>query len=144
MAARIYIVRHGETDENRTGIIQGQLDTQLNAAGVQQAHLVAEALKDVPFAMAFSSDLGRAVKVGGLVVLKTRRGSWRCLQTAEAIMTHHPDVPLTRQSSLRERVGASSHEGVFQMLMSCAVHGGPAGKEDYKGPGHSPRNNSVN
>ena len=29
----IYIIRHGETNENRQGIIQGQMDTQLNDAG---------------------------------------------------------------------------------------------------------------
>ena len=60
---RVYVVRHGETEENRKGIVQGQLDTKLNAAGVQQAKCVARALKDVPFVVALSSDLERAVQV---------------------------------------------------------------------------------
>lgn len=63
---RVYIVRHGETDENRLGIIQGQLDTKLNATGIKQARQVAIALKDIPFTLAFSSDLERAVKVRDL------------------------------------------------------------------------------
>lgn len=63
-AARIYIVRHGETKENRLGIMQGQLDTDLNEAGVDQALRTAGALENVPFTKAFSSPLKRAVKVG--------------------------------------------------------------------------------
>lgn len=63
--ARIYIIRHGETDENRKGIIQGQIDTKLNEEGVMQAKKVTEALRDSPveFEKAWTSDLGRAVAV---------------------------------------------------------------------------------
>ncbi|KAH9952087.1 phosphoglycerate mutase-like protein [Amylocystis lapponica] len=82
---RIYIVRHGETDENRQGIMQGQLDTKLNAAGVEQARLTAVALEKVPFERAFSSDLQRAIK------------------TAEIILKTHSHVALERHEALRER-----------------------------------------
>jgi len=63
IVARIYLIRHGETDENRQGIMQGQLDTQLNPAGVEQAQLTANALEAVPFERAYTSDLARAAKV---------------------------------------------------------------------------------
>jgi len=82
---KIYVVRHGETNENREGIIQGQMDTKLNEDGMQQAALVAERFKDVPLVAAFSSDLERARK------------------TAEAILKHHPSVRLIAQPELRER-----------------------------------------
>ena len=61
----VTIVRHGETDENRLRIVQGQLDTKLSAAGRQQAAMVAAALAvpEVPFSHAFSSDLSRSVEV---------------------------------------------------------------------------------
>lgn len=62
-SSRIYIVRHGETDENRTGIFQGQLDTPLNEDGIEQARRVAEALRHISFDIAFTSDLILAVKV---------------------------------------------------------------------------------
>ena len=62
-AVRVYIVRHGETQENRDGIIQGQRDTALNAIGLEQARMAGEALKDAKLGIAFSSDLSRAVKV---------------------------------------------------------------------------------
>lgn len=83
--AKIYIVRHGETNENRLGIMQGELDTKLNAAGIEQAQAVAGALETVNFAKAFSSHLDRAVK------------------TAEIILQKHPGVPLEQHTSLRER-----------------------------------------
>ena len=63
MVVRVYIVRHGETQENRDGIIQGQQDTSLNATGLEQARMTGEALKDAKLGIAFSSDLRRAVKV---------------------------------------------------------------------------------
>ena len=61
--AVVLIVRHGETDENKQRIIQGQLNTVLNAVGLDQAQRVAGALRANPFDVAFSSDLNRAVKV---------------------------------------------------------------------------------
>lgn len=56
----IYLVRHGETDYNRFGIIQGQLDTNLSELGVEQAKQVGNHLKNVKFDYVFSSDLNRA------------------------------------------------------------------------------------
>jgi broad specificity phosphatase PhoE len=41
----LYFVRHGETDWNRQGIIQGWTDTPLNDTGHAQAKAVASALK---------------------------------------------------------------------------------------------------
>ncbi|TDL24966.1 phosphoglycerate mutase-like protein [Rickenella mellea] len=105
MPARIYVVRHGETAENREGIIQGQLDTTLNESGVIQAQVVAEALRDIPFTAAFSSDLQRAAK------------------TAEAILSYHPSISLIRQPALRER-----YMGELQGIK--VQRGQPARKED--------------
>lgn len=59
----IYIVRHGQTEENLLGIIQGQKDTSLDDTGIEQAKSVARFLEDVPFDIAFSSDLSRAAEV---------------------------------------------------------------------------------
>jgi len=64
VTVRVYIVRHGETQENRDGIIQGHRDTFLNAIGLEQARMAGEALKDAKLGIAFSSDLSRAVKKG--------------------------------------------------------------------------------
>ncbi|GJE87089.1 histidine phosphatase family protein [Phanerochaete sordida] len=91
----VYIIRHGETQENREGIMQGQLDTELNAAGIEQAQLTANALENVRFTAAHSSDLRRAVK------------------TAEAILAKHPGVALQTHAALRERhMGSMQGQGV--------------------------------
>ena len=60
---RVYLVQHGETDANRQGIVQGQLDTQLNELGKNQAELVALRLRSVSFDIALASDLSRATTV---------------------------------------------------------------------------------
>jgi len=44
----IYFVRHGETDWNRQGLIQGWIDTPLNDRGHAQARAVAASLADSP------------------------------------------------------------------------------------------------
>src|SRR5579863_8522557 len=83
---RIYIARHGETEENKKRIVQGHLDTNLNSEGERQSDLLAKALKDVPFDACYSSDLRRAV------------------ETAKRVLVHHSGVELQTQLAVRERV----------------------------------------
>lgn len=61
--AMIYVVRHGQTEENNNRIIQGQQDTLLNQVGIDQAERVAGVLKCVQFDLIYSSDLKRAYDV---------------------------------------------------------------------------------
>lgn len=57
----LYIIRHGETDHNAKGIVQGRgVDLSLNAKGRQQAQAFFEAYKQVPFDIVYSSTLKRA------------------------------------------------------------------------------------
>ncbi|GAA6054559.1 hypothetical protein JCM3770_006031 [Rhodotorula araucariae] len=90
----VTIVRHGETDYNKAGIVQGHLDVPLNAQGVAQAQVTGRwfATQGVRFDEAWSSDLGRARK------------------TAETIMEHQRDpVVLQFDERIRER-----HLGTMQ------------------------------
>lgn len=59
----VYVVRHGETDSNLQGIIQGHLDVPLNDTGRSQARLLSQSLRTVSFTRAWSSDLIRASEV---------------------------------------------------------------------------------
>jgi probable phosphoglycerate mutase len=65
VVARVYLIRHGETQENRDRIIQGQMDTQLNAHGKWQAQLlgVHKRISNIRIAKMMTSDLSRAVEV---------------------------------------------------------------------------------
>lgn len=57
---QLILVRHGETDWNAEGRIQGMLDVPLNALGLQQAKLVGDELaRYVDVASIISSDLVR-------------------------------------------------------------------------------------
>src|SRR5258708_6396194 len=56
----LYIIRHGQTDLNKQGIIQGRgIDTDLNDEGRKQAALFFEAYKSVPFEKIYISELKR-------------------------------------------------------------------------------------
>jgi broad specificity phosphatase PhoE len=56
----LYIVRHGQTDLNKRGIIQGRgMNTDLNDEGRRQAELFFDAYKTVPFDKIYISELKR-------------------------------------------------------------------------------------
>ena len=66
-AAHICIARHGETDWNQRGVLQGWLDVPINAHGRRQAHALAAALRVEGFAAVWSSPLARARETADLV-----------------------------------------------------------------------------
>jgi probable phosphoglycerate mutase len=56
----LYIVRHGQTDLNKQGIVQGRgRNTDLNEEGRHQAQLFYQAYKGVPFDKIYISELKR-------------------------------------------------------------------------------------
>lgn len=60
MTKTLYIVRHGQTDLNKQGIVQGRgRDTDLNDEGRKQANLFYNAYKAVPFNKIYISELKR-------------------------------------------------------------------------------------
>lgn len=63
----IYLIRHGQTDWNTAGKIQGSTDIPLNETGRLQARMLAEGMKARPVVRIFSSTLGRAMETAGTV-----------------------------------------------------------------------------
>lgn len=60
MVKTLYIVRHGQTELNRLGIVQGRgMNTDLNDEGRKQARQFFEAYKNVPFDKIYVSALKR-------------------------------------------------------------------------------------
>lgn len=56
----IYIIRHGETELNKQGIVQGKgVNSDLNDTGRAQATAFYQLYKDVPFDKIYTSDLKR-------------------------------------------------------------------------------------
>jgi broad specificity phosphatase PhoE len=80
----LHFVRHGETDWNRDGRIQGVADIGLSAAGREQARELAASLAARPIGAIYASDLRRAV------------------ETAEPLAARL-DLPISTTPALRER-----------------------------------------
>lgn len=60
MDKELYIIRHGETDLNKQGIIQGRgIDSDLNDTGRAQAAAFYAMYKDIPFEKVYTSELKR-------------------------------------------------------------------------------------
>ncbi|MDH6058111.1 histidine phosphatase family protein [Umezakia ovalisporum] len=81
---RLLLVRHGETEWNRQTRFQGQIDIPLNDNGRKQAQTAGEFLRNVFIDFAVSSSMLRPK------------------ETAELILSHHPQVKLELQDGLRE------------------------------------------
>ena len=64
---QIYFLRHGQTDNNREGRMQGRVDIPLNETGRAQARCAARRLKSISFDAVYSSPLGRAVETAQIV-----------------------------------------------------------------------------
>lgn len=68
---RLFLVRHGETDDNHAGVFQGQAGKGLNARGVSQAQKLALRIGDlephVDIHALYTSDLERAVATADLL-----------------------------------------------------------------------------
>ncbi len=82
---RLLLIRHGETDWNRVGRVQGQTDVPLNETGYQQASRIAARLaSEKKIRAIYSSDLQRAY------------------ETARAIAAYHPHLAIRPDARLRE------------------------------------------
>ncbi|HEY0898299.1 MAG TPA: histidine phosphatase family protein, partial [Sphingobacteriaceae bacterium] len=60
MEKTLYIIRHGETELNRRGIVQGRgMNTDLNELGKKQAEAFYQAYFHIPFDKIYTSTLKR-------------------------------------------------------------------------------------
>lgn len=107
---RMLLVRHGETDWNRQGRFQGQIDIPLNANGLAQAEAAGAFLATVSIQRAYTSAMARP------------------RQTAERILAAHPGVPLTATRGLVE-IGHGLWEGRLEREIA---EGWPALLADWK------------
>ncbi len=67
-ALSVTLIRHGETEWNRAGRLQGASDSPLTGVGVKQCIACGQRLKDSRFDLAISSPLPRAVRTAELVL----------------------------------------------------------------------------
>jgi broad specificity phosphatase PhoE len=107
----LYVVRHGATDWNQSGRIQGHTDIPLNETGRAQARLASLRLAGVQATALYSSDLLRAYETAqiigqatGLGVVQTpglreiNFGVWQGLSSLQ-IRERDPDVYAARRAN---------------------------------------------
>ncbi|KYG27160.1 histidine phosphatase family protein [Bacillus gaemokensis] len=58
----IYVIRHGQTDLNKEGRLQGRLGLPLNEYGIEQAERLRDKFKNIKFDYVFSSPQERAIQ----------------------------------------------------------------------------------
>lgn len=117
MAKRIIFWRHGQTDYNVQGRVQGQVDIPLNEVGLAQAEAAAEELAKLKPDLIISSDLRRAQATAQVLQGKCGEG-----------------VQLLKDDRLRERAF-----GDFEGLSVKELKTRFAGRyEEWRGTGESP------
>lgn len=109
---RLIIVRHGETEENVKGIVQGQTHGKLTEKGRKQVKELALTLKNTKLDAIFSSDLRRAV------------------DTADEIAKYHK-LKVRRIKILRERHAGTFHRKLHDEMSADQVASGLS-KAEYR------------
>jgi broad specificity phosphatase PhoE len=69
-AKKITIVRHGRTDWNAEGRVQGSIDRPLDEVGMAEAKILADAFFKLPISKIVSSDLERAYHTATIIAEK--------------------------------------------------------------------------
>lgn len=64
---KIYLVRHGQTDQNKQGRVQGKNGLPLNLEGIKQAEQTKAQLKNIVFENVYSSPSIRAVQTAKII-----------------------------------------------------------------------------
>lgn len=117
----IYWIRHGETDWNQRGIIQGRrIDAPLNQRGIIQAESFAQYYAEVPFRHVYVSPLKR------------------CIQTVMPLVKKK-NLPLTVLEDLIEfdwgLAEGEENEAVWHEYYWGSIHRWQQGEYDYPCPG---------
>lgn len=122
---KLYLIRHGQTDWNREGKIQGRTDIPLNQTGLEQADCLAEALKGRPVTAVYSSPLSRARQTAEAVARR------QLLPVIPAAGLREVDFGLWEGLTWKE-IDKSYHQDFVNWDQNPAEHaptGGESGKD---------------
>lgn len=134
MAERLFLIRHGQTELNWAGRLQGSTDSPLTERGIEQAKAVGAKLKvlvgSLPVAL-WTSPLGRAQQTADIiaehVTLSTREtdhrlaeiglGAWEGMTMEDIEFTHPGRLDGAGRFGWAYRApGGESREGFFARL----------------------------
>ncbi len=128
---KIYVIRHGETEYNKKGCVQGWLDIPLNENGENTAILTGEGLCDVTFDYVFTSPLKRAYRTAELVIAggtskpkyilddrlkEISWGDWEGLGCTDDNMEVDPDIYFDFYRDCFHYPGAPGGESIVEVI----------------------------
>ncbi|MHB8648584.1 MAG: histidine phosphatase family protein [Gaiellaceae bacterium] len=135
--ATLLLVRHGETDWNAAGRLQGHTDRPLNEHGRRQARALAERLAGEGIAAVYASDLARARETAEIVAARLglpvatdpdlrekNWGSWEGLTSEERLtVAFEGEATEAHRERMLRAVGriAAAHPGGRILVVT---HGG--------------------
>lgn len=151
---RLVVWRHGNTDWNASGRVQGQTDISLNDLGQEQAHVAARLLAGLRPDAIVASDLRRAADTAAVLAALTSLpvrtdvrlreryfGRWQGLQLTEAAERYpdeyarwragdpDPGAGIETLDDLGKRLGSALQEAADTVpggTVVVATHGGAA------------------
>lgn len=125
---QIYLVRHGQTDDNIKNLMQGWKDTPLNETGKTQAYQLIPFFESLHIDIIYSSDLSRAFETASIIAKSLNKhvfldkqlremylGSWEghSWQEIEAEFAYFLGKPENEKNALNIHSGESYIE--FQL-----------------------------
>lgn len=117
---KIILVRHGESDWNLEGRVQGQQGGPLNKKGLEQARKAGLWLKNENIVAIYSSDQERARQTA-LEIAKFHKAPVRCTKTLrESSLGELEGIPLQEYRRIRDKSGLPKH-----------LYKAPGGGENY-------------
>ena len=131
---RLTLVRHGETDWNRDGKLQGQIDIDLNDTGRLQAERLGRRLADNDFTAVYSSDLRRCwdtatIALRGRAIAPTPRqelreialGHWEGLTTEEVVASMPDEIAHVRADPIERAPKGGESRRQLQARIVAAI-----------------------
>lgn len=128
---KLYIIRHGQTEWNKSGRLQGQTDIALNENGRALAEKVGKAMKEIPFDRVISSPLERSKQTAELVLKENcgkagrmfRNGEkWSVRDLSQGVASWKKQV-LTTEEQIKE-ISFGEYEG-FSIPSTSMFSGDP-------------------
>lgn len=128
----IYLIRHGESEGNKSNLFLGHTDLDITEKGHAQAEMTAEFLKDIKVDAIYSSDLKRAYNTGlhtakqkGMDIVKDENlreifaGEWENRLFEDIVVEYEEDFKVWKENIGRARcTGGESVEELLERFVS--------------------------
>ena len=113
---KLYVLRHGETNENITGIMQGNMETVLNEVGRKQAENVREKIKEAGIDLVISSPKKRTIETALIAapniplikddrLLSRNHGEFEGMRRDQVNLQDYWNIKLNKQFEKAESMG---------------------------------------